>query len=77
MIVFSDFDNTLHPHADEAGFRRNLEKIREFRGKGNLFCIATGRSQASLGRTLFQKVHKIFRSRHYALHSLNFSWNLF
>ena len=51
MIVFSDFDNTLHPHADEAGFRRNLEKIREFRGKGNLFCIAKGRSQASLGRT--------------------------
>lgn len=51
MIVFSDFDNTLRSHADEAGFRRNLEKIREFRGKGNLFCIATGRSQASLGRT--------------------------
>lgn len=50
MIVFSDFDKTLHPDADEAEFARNLEKIREFRRKGNLFCIATGRSQASLGR---------------------------
>lgn len=50
MMVFSDFDKTLHPDADEAEFRRNLEKIREFRRKGNLFCIATGRSQASLGR---------------------------
>lgn len=51
MIVFSDFDNTLRSHTDEVGFRRNLEKIQEFRRKGNLFCIATGRSQASLGRT--------------------------
>lgn len=50
MIAFSDFDKTLHPDADEAEFARNLEKIREFRRKGNLFCIATGRSQASLGR---------------------------
>lgn len=50
MIVFSDFDNTLYSHGDEMGFEQNLEKIREFRRKGNLFCIATGRSQASLGR---------------------------
>lgn len=51
MIAFSDFDNTLYLHADKTGFQRNLEKIQEFRRKGNLFCIATGRSQASLGRT--------------------------
>lgn len=50
MIVFSDFDNTLRSHADEVGFRRNLEMTQEFRRKGNLFCIATGRSQVSLGR---------------------------
>lgn len=50
MIVFSDFDRTLYSHADKAGFRRNLESIQEFRQKGNLFCIATGRSRGSLGR---------------------------
>lgn len=51
MIAFSDFDNTLYSHADKTGLQRNLEKIQEFRREGNLFCIATGRSQASLGRT--------------------------
>lgn len=51
MIVFSDFDKTLRPSSDEAGFQRNLKSIQEFRQKGNLFCIATGRSQSSLGRT--------------------------
>lgn len=50
MILFSDFDKTLHPDGDKVGFQRNLESVREFRQKGNLFCIATGRSQASLGR---------------------------
>lgn len=50
MIIFSDFDETLHPRDDEATFTKNLEKIREFRERGNKFCIATGRSQASLGR---------------------------
>lgn len=50
MIVFSDFDDTLHMRDDEAGFERNLGRIREFREKGNLFCIATGRSQSSLKR---------------------------
>lgn len=50
MIIFSDFDRTLYSHADKAGFQRNLESIREFREKGNSFCIATGRSEGSLKR---------------------------
>ncbi len=50
MIVFSDFDNTLYPHSDEHEFLRNLEAIKKFRKRGNLFCLATGRNQASLGR---------------------------
>lgn len=39
MIVFSDFDNTLRAPGDKAGFERNLQSIREFREKGNLFCF--------------------------------------
>lgn len=51
MIVFSDFDNTLRVPSDKVGFERNLQSIREFRKKGNLFCLATGRSLSSLRRT--------------------------
>lgn len=50
MIVFSDFDNTLYLHSDEHEFLYNLEAIKKFRKRGNLFCLATGRNQASLGR---------------------------
>ncbi len=50
MIVVSDFDNTLHPYSDDATFAKNLEHIKRFRQTGNLFCLATGRNQASLKR---------------------------
>lgn len=50
MIVFSDFDNTLHPYSDDVAFARNLEHVKKFRQSGNLFCLATGRNRASLKR---------------------------
>lgn len=50
MLVFSDFDNTLYPHSDDAGFSRNLKSVQKFRQQGNRFCLATGRNQSSLER---------------------------
>lgn len=45
-IIISDYDNTLY--TDETNLLKNIEKIKEFRQKGNLFVIATGRSYQSL-----------------------------
>lgn len=50
MIIFSDFDNTLCPHGNEAGFAKNLQAVQKFRRAGHQFCLATGRSLSSLQR---------------------------
>ena len=51
MILFSDFDGTLHPRDDETEiFLANLQMVQKFRSAGNQFCLATGRSLSSLKR---------------------------
>lgn len=45
-MLISDFDDTLY--RDEESLQINIKKIKEFRDKGNLFVIATGRSFISL-----------------------------
>lgn len=50
-IIFSDFDGTLYKSSEPGGFARNLECIEKWRGAGNKFALATGRSIASLART--------------------------
>lgn len=45
-VIFSDYDGTLY--TDLESVPKNIEKIKEFRAKGNLFCIATGRSYKDL-----------------------------
>lgn len=47
MIKFliSDYDDTFY--TDDESIKINLNKINEFRNKGNLFAIATGRSYIS------------------------------
>jgi HAD superfamily hydrolase (TIGR01484 family) len=41
-LLVTDYDNTLY--CDEESIKINLNKIDEFRNKGNLFSIASGRS---------------------------------
>lgn len=51
MILFSDFDGTLHPRDDETEiFLTNLQMVQKFRAAGNQFCLATGRSLSSVKR---------------------------
>lgn len=50
MIVVSDFDNTLYPHANIPQFQANLNMVQKFRQSGNLFCLASGRNISSLTR---------------------------
>ncbi len=51
MILFSDFDGTLHPRDDETEiFLANLQMVRKFRAAENQFCLATGRSLSSIKR---------------------------
>lgn len=48
MILFCDFDGTLHRREINGDFERNKEAIKRFRTAGNQFVIATGRSLMSL-----------------------------
>lgn len=50
MILFCDFDGTLHRSEIPGDFERNLEAVKRFRESGNLFVISTGRSIPSLMR---------------------------
>lgn len=50
MILFCDYDNTLHPRNNEETFLRNLKAVQKFRSLGNYFVLATGRSLQSLKR---------------------------
>lgn len=51
MILFSDFDGTLHPRDDESEiFHANLQMVQKFRAAGNQFLLATGRSLSSVER---------------------------
>lgn len=42
MLLASDFDNTLYVK-DENVLKRNIESIKKYRSKGNIFVIITGR----------------------------------
>lgn len=50
IVVVSDFDGTMYPYDDEAKNipKINLEKIAEFRKKGNAFVFCTGRNVLSM-----------------------------
>lgn len=41
-ILFSDYDQTLYINDDD--IKKNIESIKKFRQKGNIFAIVTGRS---------------------------------
>ena len=42
MVLVSDYDLTFYQN--EEGISKNIEKVKEFRCKGNIFIFATGRS---------------------------------
>lgn len=46
-MLASDFDSTLYVDSFEA-FQKNIEAVRSFIKKGNLFCIVTGRSYTNI-----------------------------
>ncbi len=41
-FLISDYDGTFF--IDDKSIKYNIEKVKEFRDKGNIFAIATGRS---------------------------------
>lgn len=43
-ILCSDFDNTLYFKDDVSKTTKNIDSVRNFIAKGNIFCIITGRS---------------------------------
>ena len=47
-ILASDFDNTIYfPDNDELT-KDNIESIKKFITKGNIFCVITGRNYTDL-----------------------------
>ncbi len=54
-LLVSDFDDTLYVNEEE--IKVNLDKIDEFRKKGNLFVVASGRSYVSFKEII--KIHNI------------------
>lgn len=50
MILFSDFDGTLHRRLVEGDFERNLVAVQKFRAAGNKFVLTTGRGLSSILR---------------------------
>lgn len=51
-LLVSDFDDTLFYEYDKDRYLKNVEKIKEFVNKGNMFIIATGRSFENLKRDI-------------------------
>ena len=47
-ILASDFDNTIFFQDDELQTKKNIECIKKFIARGNIFCIVTGRSYVDL-----------------------------
>ena len=47
-ILASDFDNTIYFPDNENVTKSNIESIKKFITKGNIFCIITGRNYTDL-----------------------------
>lgn len=47
-ILASDFDDTIYFLEDEQKTKENIEAIKSFTSKGNIFCIITGRNYSDL-----------------------------
>lgn len=45
-ILFTDYDNTLFRNSEE--IKENIKYINEFISKGNIFCVASGRSYSDI-----------------------------
>ncbi|MBQ8131324.1 MAG: HAD-IIB family hydrolase [Bacilli bacterium] len=50
-VIASDFDNTLYVK-DEKGLQENIQAVRDFISKGNIFIIITGRSFTNIKKVL-------------------------
>lgn len=53
-ILGSDFDNTLYFLDDEEKTRKNIEAVKRFIAKGNIFCIITGRTYLEIKEDLIK-----------------------
>lgn len=51
-ILGSDFDNTLYFLNDEETTKKNVEAVKKFISKGNIFCIITGRTYLEIKEDL-------------------------
>lgn len=51
-ILASDFDNTIYFENNLEKTTKNVEKIKKFINKGNIFCIITGRNYTDLKQLL-------------------------
>lgn len=51
-ILGSDFDNTLYFLDDEEKTSKNIEAVKRFIAKGNIFCIITGRTYLEIKEDL-------------------------
>lgn len=51
-LLVSDFDDTIYFLNEKRKYLKNIEKIKEFVGAGNMFVIATGRSLETLKREI-------------------------
>lgn len=51
-ILGADFDNTTFFLGDEKTTRKNIEAIKAFMSKGNIFCIITGRTYLEIKEDL-------------------------
>lgn len=47
-ILASDFDETIYYLDDEEKNKKNIESIKKFVSRGNIFCIITGRNYSDL-----------------------------
>ena len=53
-ILGSDFDNTIFFLDDQEQTKRNIDAIRNFIEKGNIFCLITGRSFMDIKNVLIE-----------------------
>ena len=50
-VIASDFDNTLYVK-DEQGLKENIQAVKDFISRGNIFIIITGRSFTNIKKVL-------------------------
>ncbi len=50
-VIASDFDNTLYVK-DEKGLKENIQAVKDFISRGNIFIIITGRSFTNIKKVL-------------------------